>query len=180
VTEPENQSTDAVEIRFETPVDHRGVYEVNEQAFGGTDEAELVEKLRKLAGPPISIVASDGERIVGHILFTPVKVVGDGEPFRAMALAPMAVEPSRQRRGIGGRLVRAGLDACREIGEKIVFVIGHPEYYPRFGFRPAAPLGFRNEFGAPDDAFLVIELVPGAVAGRSGTVLFLSPFSADP
>jgi putative acetyltransferase len=93
-----------------------------------------------------------------------------------MALAPMAVIPHRQRTGIGSALVRAGLEECRRAGVAAVFVVGHPSYYPRFGFAAGATIGFKCQFDVPDDAFMVTELLPGALAGRSGTIYFHEAF----
>jgi putative acetyltransferase len=95
---------------------------------------------------------------------------------RAMGLAPMAVTPDRQRSGIGASLIAAGLDECRQAGVEAVFVVGHPTYYPRYGFVPARGLGFMCEFDVPDDAFMVIELVRGRLEARAGTVHFHDAF----
>jgi putative acetyltransferase len=163
-------------IRFERPDDATAVHSVNRRAFGQPGEAELVDALRTSGGSPfISLVAEAEGRIVGHILFTPVTVEGD-EPFQALGLAPMAVLPEFQRRGIGSQLVRAGLDACRDAGESIVFVVGHPEFYPRFGFMPAQPLGLRWDRVVPTDVFMVCELMPDALRGRRGIVRYRPEF----
>ena len=126
----------------------------------------------------ISLVAVDGESIVGHILFTPIALDSSGPPATVMGLGPMAVLPQWQRRGIGSMLVEAGLRECQEAGCQIVVVIGHPEFYPRFGFRPARAYGLRSEFDVPDEAFMAAELIAGALAGRSGLVRYLPEFGA--
>jgi putative acetyltransferase len=115
---------------------------------------------------------------VGHILFTPAKVRGESGTVRAMALGPMAVLPEHQNRGIGSELVTAGLDLLRSMGERVVFVVGHREYYPRFGFEPAAPMGLHYKSPDFDPHFMVAELVPGALQGLTGTVEYLPPFDA--
>src|SRR5262249_18798527 len=120
-------------IRPETPADCDAIREVNERAFGGTDEARLVDALRDGGDVRASLVAGDDGRSVGHILFSDLPTATPGGAVAALALAPLAVVPGRQRQGIGARLVREGLRACRDAGHRIV-VVGHPEYYPRFGF----------------------------------------------
>ncbi len=164
-----------ITVRPEQPEDHAAVFEVNRRAFDTDAEARLVEALRPVARPLCSLVAVEGGQVVGHILFTPVTVAGTAG---AMALGPMAVVPEHQRRGIGSRLVRAGLDACRALGASVVFVLGHAAYYPRFGFRPAAPLGLRYKHPDFDPHFMVIELRPGALHGMTGEVVYHPAFEA--
>jgi putative acetyltransferase len=166
-----------IEIRPETARDHRRVYEIQERAFGRRDEADLVDALREEVEPFISLVAEVEGRVEGHILFGPVTVDAGADSFEAIALAPLGVDPETQNRGIGSELVRRGLDRCRRDGHRLVFVLGHSRYYPRFGFRPAAPLGLRYEKPAPEEAFMVAEIEPGALRGRSGIVRYPEPFS---
>ena len=164
-------------IRTEVPADHRAVFDVQARAFGRTEEAELVDVLRPIAQPQISLVAESGARVVGHIFFSPVFIDGT-ESWIALGLAPLAVAPEFQNRGIGSELVRAGLRACGGVGHALVFVLGHTNYYPRFGFQSARVHGLRYEQALPDeDAFMVIELSPGALAGRTGVVRYLPEFS---
>lgn len=166
-------------IRAEQPHDQRAVFEIHARAFPQPGEAKLVDALRAAGAARISLVAECDGRVVGHILFSPVRVDGAGGSFVALGLAPMAVEPDRQRDGIGSALVRAGLDACRDAGHTIVFVLGHPDFYPRFGFEAAAPRGLHYEGGAGyAPAFFVAELVAGSLAGRSGVVRFRPEFAA--
>jgi putative acetyltransferase len=165
-----------IEIREERGGDAGGVRRVNELAFGRAEEAALVERLRAAARPHVSLVAADGAEIVGHIFFSPVAIEPEDASPALMGLAPMAVLPSHQRRGVGTRLVRAGLDECRRLGTRAVVVVGHPEYYPRFGFRPASLFGLRCEYPVPDEAFMALELVPGALAGVSGLVKYRPEF----
>src|SRR5204863_5720749 len=139
--------------------------------------ADLVEKLRQACGDALSLVAEDGA-IVGHILFTPVGVEDRGRHVLGMGLAPMAVLPNRQRQGIGSRLVRRGLDILRERGCPFVVVVGHPEYYPRFGFEPASGHGLASQWeGVPDAAFMVLILDARAMAGVSGVARYRDEFS---
>jgi putative acetyltransferase len=165
-------------IRPERPEDYASVYEVNARAFDQPDEARLVEKMRIAGGFSISLVAVVEHEVVGHILFTPVTIAEADLHPPAMGLAPMAVDPARQRQGIGGELIRAGLHACRRKNSPAVFVLGHAEYYPRFGFRPAAPLGlhYRDESMAP--YFFVMELRRGALAGVTGRVRYHDAFES--
>jgi putative acetyltransferase len=162
----------ALAIRPEQSPDHDDVRRVLDEAFGQPDESRLVDALRDDPGC-VSLVAEQDGRVVGHVFFTPVRVDG----FAASALGPMAVEPELQRRGIGSRLVRHGLEVCRDRGAPAVFVLGHPQYYPRFGFAPASGFGIRCEFPAPDEAFLALELRPGALRDVRGTVRYHPAFS---
>jgi len=163
-------------IRSETPKDVDSIRYVNEQAFGQTEEAAIVDKLRDRNVLTISLVATKENEIVGHIGFSPVVVESRCSSFEAVALAPMAVLPSHQRKGIGSQLVRAGLEACHRLGHDIVVVLGHPNYYPRFGFLPGKQRGIGCEFEVPDEVWMVLELREGALAGRSGTVKYQPEF----
>jgi putative acetyltransferase len=177
-----------ITIRPERLEDAPAVHEVNRLAFGRAAEAELVdaliEALRRAAGPWISLVAEAGGRVVGHIFFSPVTIEGEAGPRAgesgsppAMGLGPMAVLPGCQNRGIGSELARAGLEACRRAGHLVVVVLGHPRFYPRFGFVPARPRGLRCEYDVSDDVFMVAELEPGALAGCSGLVRYHPEFA---
>ena len=166
-----------VVIRQEKPQDRQHVFEVNASAFETGAEAELVEAFRFTAEPVISLVAILGDRLVGHIMFTPVKVQNvTGLPL-TLALGPVAVVPDIQNRWIGSKLVRAGLAGCRALGAEAVFVLGHLRYYPRFGFQAAAPFGLRYESEEYDPFFMVLELRPKALALMSGFVEYLPEFN---
>lgn len=165
-------------IRAETDADYSAVHKVNERAFDRPGEADLVDALRENARPYISLVAeSDGE-IVGHIFFSPVLIASEVSSFNALGLAPMAVLPELQNQGIGSELVQRGLEACRSIGHYVVVVLGHSEYYPRFGFVPASQKGLSCEYPVPDEVFMVAELKEGALAGRRGMVKYRPEFNS--
>ena len=164
-------------IRIEEAADIQRVHAVNLAAFESATEATLVDALRVQAVDAISLVAEDDDNIVGHIMFSPVRLTGADE-IRTMALAPMAVTPARQRAGIGSALVRGGLAECRRQGVEAVFVVGHPSYYPRFGFSLASHFGIACEFEVPDEAFMAVELVAGALREKAGTVFFHQAFHA--
>lgn len=166
-------------VRPEQPGDRQAVFRLNEQAFDSPAEAALVEAVRAAAEPGslISLVAELEREIVGHAFFTPVTIRRDDAVVaHAMALGPMAVLPAHQRKGIGSRLVEAGLAACRKRGEGVVFVLGHREYYPRFGFQLAAPRGLTYKSPDSDPYFFVHELEPGALDGLRGRVEYLPAF----
>ena len=163
-------------IRNEIPGDRVAVHALNAAAFETAAEAGLVDALREQARPLVSLVADDGGAVIGHILFSPVAL--SGHPGLAlMGLAPMAVAAAHRNRGVGSALVREGLERCREIGCDAVVVLGHPAYYPRFGFVPAAGFGIGCEYDAPAEAFMLLELRPGALAGAGGTVRYHAAFA---
>jgi putative acetyltransferase len=167
-----------MKIRRERKVDYPAVHEIHELAFEGITEARLVTALRNSDDfiPELSLVAVKGRKVVGHILFSLVSIETQGGGIPALTLAPMAVAPEYQNQGIGSDLVRRGLQECLNHGHKIVLVIGHPDYYPRFGFEPAIRRGLTLSFSVPDEAFMVIELVRDALEGIHGEVCFPSPF----
>jgi putative acetyltransferase len=154
-----------VVVRAETAEDIPAVRRVNELAFGQPAEADLVDALRANARPHVSLVAVSEGQVVGHIFFSPVTLEADDSAL-ILGLGPMAVVPGRQNQGVGSRLVREGLEECRRIGCDVVVVVGHPEYYPRFGFVPASRKGLRCEYPVPDEVFMVAELKPNALSGK--------------
>ena len=164
-------------VREELPSDVAAIREVNRAAFGGEEEARLVDVLRSSACVLASYVAVAGERVVGHILFSPLVIETPEGERPAAALAPMAVLPEWQRRGLGSALVGAGLGACRRQGIGIVIVVGHPEYYPRFGFSAALARNLRSAYSDLGDAWMALELTPGALAGISGVVRYHEAFA---
>lgn len=162
-------------VRDEHPCDRAAVRAVSLSAFGTSAHADLVDALREQGQAVVLLVAEADGELVGHILFSPVTLGGHPE-LRLMGLAPMAVAPAQQRRGIGSALVRAGLERCRQLGIGAVVVLGHPSYYPRFGFQRSARFGIRSEFDAPDEAFMLIELQPECLQGASGIVRYHAVF----
>jgi putative acetyltransferase len=161
-----------VTIRQERDKEETIIAEIHRTAFGGDAEPRLVELIRKSDGyiPELSLVAEKDGLVVGHILFSPVAIVTDAEKIPALSLAPVGVLPEHQRQGIGSALVREGLTQCQRLGHHIIIVIGHPDYYPRFGFVSATEKGLTAPFDVPDEAFLVYEGISGALTGISGTV----------
>ncbi len=163
-------------IRAEAQSDVALVRHINESAFETAAEAGLVDVLREAASPLVSLVAEDAGSIAGHILFTPVTVAGF-EPL-LMGLGPMAVDPGRQRGGIGSLLVREGLSRCRDMGAAGVIVLGHPAFYPRFGFRPASHFGITSDYDVPDEVFMALEFEEGGLDDASGTAHYHPAFAA--
>jgi putative acetyltransferase len=161
-------------IRTETAADYSMIRQVNEAAFDTALEADLVESLRTEGVVLLSAVAEMDTRIVGHILFSRMAIETEAGAIAAVALAPMAVSPGHQRRGIGGKLIRYSLDALRDLDERIVIVVGHPEYYPRFGFSAAQARSLESPF--PGDAFMALELSPGALESIRGRVRYPHAF----
>ncbi len=164
-------------IREEKEEDYDAVHAVNASAFETPAEANLVDILREQARPIISLVAEEAGSIVGHVLFSPV-TLSYHPSLRIMGLAPMAVVPALQRKGIGSALVRAGLEECRKRRFGAVVVLGHPEFYPRFGFSPSTRFGITCEYEVPEDVFMVLELQPGYLQGASGTIQYHAAFSS--
>ncbi|MFN8534102.1 MAG: N-acetyltransferase [Dehalococcoidia bacterium] len=163
-------------IRPETPADEAAIRAVNVAAFGQPAEADLVEAIRAADAVTVSLVAVEDDQIVGHILFSPAWIEGIDWRMDAVGLGPMAVLPEWQRRGIGSRLVEAGLNACRALGHPVCGVLGHPAYYPRFGFRPASAIGVRCEFPASEEAFMLLALRDRALAGAHGVFHYRPEF----
>ena len=146
-----------ISVREEKTEDITSIRAINERAFGQPTEANIIDRLRGSCVDIISLVAVDGNKVVGHILFSPVVIESDHGVISGMGLAPMAVMPERQRQGIGFALVRKGLAIIRERGYPFVIVLGHSEYYPRFGFEPASKYGLLCQWEeVPDEAFMVI------------------------
>jgi putative acetyltransferase len=164
-----------IEIRNELPEDHAAVRAVHVHAFGRDAEAHLVELLRNSKQAPIALVATTDGQVIGHIMFSPVTVADAFEDFRGIALAPIAITPVFQNQGIGSKLIRDGLEACRCAGYDAVVVLGHTTYYPRFGFSRAMDYGLDNEYNA-QEAFMVMELRPGTLERIGGLVKYVPAF----
>jgi len=164
-----------IEIRDELPDDDAAVRAVHVLAFGGEAEAHLVELLRNGKQAPIALVATTGGQVIGHLMFSPITVADAFEDFRGIALAPVAILPEFQNQGIGSKLIRNGLEACRRAGYDAVVVLGHTTYYPRFGFSRATDYGLTNEYDA-QEAFMVMELRPGTLERIGGLVKYMPAF----
>ena len=164
-------------IRKENSEDLPSIYAVNKLAFNRDDEARLVNKLRENNAVTLSLVALERHRIIGHILISPVSVQSDDSSWEAVALGPMAVLPSHQMQGVGSALIQAAFDELKRTGQFVVIVLGHPEYYPRFGFKPSKPLGIRWEHEVPQEVFMVAELKEGALMDRTGIVRYHPAFN---
>ena len=160
---------------IESAEERSSIHRVNEAAFGGSEEATLVDKLRADGHVLLSLVAELESGIVGHILFSRMWIKNPTSALvSAVALAPVAVLPEHQRQGIGGRLIRHGLELLRGQGEKIVIVLGHPGYFPKFGFSVEKARLLESPF--PAEAFMAIELSPGALDGVRGAVVYPAAF----
>ena len=173
-----------INIRKETPEDYNWVIELTEKAFetmefSDGNEGKLVEKLRKAPTfiPELSLVAELGGQLVGHILFTPLQIKNEQNSFTSLVLGPVSVLPEFQKQGIGGKLIRTGHQKAVELGFQSVILIGHPEYYPRFGYKPASGWGIKTQIPLPsDDVFMAVELTEGGLTGVSGMAVFPPEF----
>lgn len=169
-----------ITIRQETKDDIKEVFDANHIAFGQDNEAKLVDALRNNETafvPELSIVATDNNIIVGHILFTKIKIKDDkGNLNESLGLAPMAVRPELQKSGIGGQLIRKGFEVAKELGFKSVIVLGHEHYYAKFGFQPADKWKIKAPFDVPSNVFMAIELVSDGLKNISGTVVYPKEF----
>jgi putative acetyltransferase len=165
-----------IEIRIEDPGDREAVHQLNLVAFDNGPEAALVDRLRTSCEQYLAFVAVEDGVVVGHVLFSPAIV--DGSNVVGMGLAPMAVLPAHQRKGIGSRLVRHGLEFLRKSDCPFVIVLGHPEYYPRFGFEAASKYKLRSQWeGVPDEAFMVIVLNSNALPKKGGVARYRDEFN---
>ncbi|REE84386.1 putative N-acetyltransferase YhbS [Paenibacillus taihuensis] len=167
-------------IRMETSDDYAVVREVNYAAFGNRDdEADLVARIRSSAEfiPELSLVADRDGSVVGHLLISKASIVNGSTSHDVLVLAPIAILPAHQKRGVGGLLIREGLNRSRVLGYAAVLLIGHPTYYPRFGFRPASSFGMElKQFTVPDDVFMAYELYDGALKGIAGELQYPAAF----
>ena len=171
---------DSFFIRPERPEDIEAIFEVNLQAFAQDGEARLVNALRADGDydHELSLVAVSGDRIIGHILFPPITIVSESAETPALALAPLSVHQDFQCLGIGTALIEEGLKECQRLGHRIVIVVGHPSYYPKFGFTVARGFGINAPFPCPDEAFMALPLTSGALDGISGMVRYPLAFDA--
>jgi putative acetyltransferase len=164
-------------IRLEREADWPAIDHANGQAFGGDDEALIIRRLRDDRLVAASLVAEQDGTIIGHLMLSWLSAFVEGRPLRAVALAPLAVVPERQRHKIGSRLVEASIQVARQRGAEAMIVLGHPDYYPRFGFSAAAAKGLAAPFSG--NAFMALELVPNSLAGKTGSVHYPAAFAID-
>lgn len=167
-----------IKYRPEKDADRAAIFEINRLAFGQENEFRLINGIRESENyvNGLSLVAEKDGEVVGHILFSKIHIESPNSDFAALALAPIAVRPDLQRQGIGSNLIIEGLKACKSMGYKSIIVIGHPNYYPRFGFSSAREKGLEAPFPVPDEVFMVLELVPGSLNGIEGIVKFPQEF----
>lgn len=165
-------------IRAESAKDHPAVYEINRLAFGKEDESKLVDELRTNADAVISLVAEIDGKVVGHLLMSKMYIATQKGDVPALALAPVAVHPDFQKQGIGSALVKEALKIAPEKGETIVLVLGHKEYYPKFGFSVELAKNIKHPFDK--DHFMALELKPGALDGLVGKVKYPAAFGLAP
>jgi putative acetyltransferase len=163
-----------IELRLAEPADYAGVFEVEMAAFGQADEARLVERLRERGEVDFECVARSHGTLVGHILFSPLLLSRQGETLRGSALAPLAVRPEWQKKGVGSALVRMGLEFCASLGVDVVVVVGEPAYYSRFGFD--AELGRLLEAPFPYPYLQVVEMENGVLSGGGWAAGYASSF----
>lgn len=165
---------DMIEIRSEEPGDIEAIRDVNRRAFGQDQEGNIVDALRANGGALLSLVATTQGRVVGHIMYSPLRVGS----VHGAALGPMAVVPEEQGHGIGTKLVEVGNDHVARRGCPYIVVVGHPKFYPRFGFRPASTYGITCEWGVPGDVFMVLALDDTQMAGAVGAAEYRPEFTA--
>jgi len=164
-------------IREERPSDIEQIWEVNAEAFDTETEANLVNVLRKSCSTFISLVAERKNKVIGHISFSPVKLNHKNE-LKIIGLAPMAVTSQYQKQGIGSELIKSGLALCQAQGYDAVVVLGHPSYYPKFGFVPALKFSIKCEYEVPDEAFMIYEFVSGTLKGNEGVIKYHEAFNS--
>ena len=164
-----------IEIREERADDVAAVRDLNRRAFEQDQESNIVDALRANGAALLSLVAILNGRVVGHIMYSPVSVADN---VHGAALGPMAVLPERQRQGIGGKLIEAGNQKLKNAGCPFIIVVGHADYYPRFGFRPASEHGIKCEWDVPDDVFMLLVLDEAKMQGVSGSAKYRHEFSS--
>jgi len=167
-----------ITVRQELKEDYSRIKAINNQAFGQEDESRLVEKLRKRDQfiPELSLVAETNETVIGHILFYPVKINSSNQKHTTLSLGPMSVPPEYQKKGIGGMLINEGLKRAKDFRFRSVIVVGHPEYYPKFGFTKASKWSIKVPFEVPDEVFMALEIVEGELQDKSGIIEYPAEF----
>ena len=167
-----------MKIKNTVATDLHTILYVENKAFGNIQGPEIVKLVKVLLNDPsamplLSLLAMDENQAVGHILFTQAQIINANNPISTVILAPLAVIPTAQSQGIGGKLIKEGLKRLSKLGVELVFVLGHPEYYPRYGFKPAGMLGFEAPYPIPEqhaNAWMVQELRPNIIGNASGKV----------
>lgn len=162
-------------LRDEISEDYSIVEKITFEAFDNNDEVEIVKKLRDSPNI-ISLVAEDEGQVIAHIMFSEIDIVDKEITHKAIALAPMSVSPSHQKQGVGKMLITFGINRCKELGYPLIIVLGHVNYYPKFGFVPAYPLGFTSIFNVTSNAWMVLELTEGKAREINGEVIYHSAF----
>jgi putative acetyltransferase len=166
-----------IDIRSQSPKDIPAVRTINELAFGRPIEADIVDQLRENCPGTLSLVAASENQVIGHIFFSPAVIENPGNKLDGMALAPMAVTPDFQRKGVGSMLIKAGIEIIKKTTCPFIITVGHPEFYSCFGFEKASDYSLRSQWDVPDDAFMVLILNAEAMAGVSGTAKFRQEFN---
>ncbi|MBI5282903.1 MAG: N-acetyltransferase [Candidatus Solibacter usitatus] len=164
-----------ISLRPAVQADSAAIHDVLIQAFNGPDEAALVDALRAAGDVLLELAAESGDRVIGHILYSPLPLVSPSRTVRAAALAPLAVHPNFQRRGAGGALIHMSLPMLAHSGVEAVVVLGEPAYYSRFGFSPEAAAHLRHPF-PPGPHFMALELSPGCLDEFHGEVRYAAAF----
>lgn len=169
-----------MKIRQETPADYQAIYKINHLAFKQENESKLIDKIRlgNTFIPELSLVAEKEGKIIGHILFSKIKINGTNS-YPSLALAPMSVHPDFQKQGIGSQLVTKGLQIAKKLNFEHVIVLGHKDYYPKFGFQKASTFKIKCPFEVPDEVWMGIELVQGSLDRKSGVVEYPSVFMEE-
>lgn len=176
-----------ITIRQEEEKDHPKVFQLIEEAFKNIEYSDhqehfLVEKLRKSEAfiPELSLVAeNESGEIVGHILFTKLKIISDSEVFGSLALAPVSVKPEFQQQGIGKQLINFGHHKAKELGFESVILIGHETYYPKFGYKKTSNFGISFPFDIPEENGMALELTENSLKNIKGTVKYPREFGID-
>lgn len=164
----------SIEVREERPGDVAAIRDLNQRAFEQDQEGNIVDALRSNGGALLSLVATANRQVVGHIMYSTISVGS----LRGAALGPMAVLPELQRQGIGSKLVEAGNRQIKQGGCPFIIVVGHPEFYPRFGFRPARARGITCEWDLPEEVFMLLVLDEAEMEGVSGLAKYRDEFSS--
>lgn len=163
-------------IREEAQKDKQSISNIHSKAFEGNSEVYLVDKLREVEQNLISLVFESNNEVLGHILFSPVTISG-GSDIKMMGLAPVAVLPTHQKQGIGSALIKAGIESAKKSGVQAIVVLGHADYYPKFGFVPSLQFNIQCEYNVPAENFMILELEEGALSGVSGVAQYHPAFS---